>query len=1253
MERPFWSRTMDDKQRTDSADDSSAIGQIPIAHLIASHPRLIRDLQSIDRFHAVSVYAGLLTVTSLQTCCLRLEAMVHLAVRYAMGDHPLAADMANTAFGELAKGLCGAMEDPAEDAFSTLVTSLRGNYRIVEGIWESAAFFLQRTLSLTERLPAEGWERLSESVFALLALSDAVCERSGFGRVTFGTGESRGALPRGDLGDLRKRVVFTPEDLGALGVRLEAIEPFIFQPSLSTLIPSVSLEHSPLLDYPLLRFGDHIVLALPTAVSVAIRRIVFGSLIDAGLQREGVALLGDEYRRLLQHYPLFGVGIGRKPPIFFSEIGACQVAEYGADIEPGRFVQFIFVLDSLRGFEKTGFVGHAPYEPRAGFISERIAAFRGRAERSATVKEGVTLVVSCGIGRPSFGIAPKLSRDAAGNWDTVFLSAPDAETLTLLEVIPQTVLRICRAKRALARQGVSLSNINGFPNLLAWVRSLDGHLVDHGHMPDEVQPGCLHLILPTNMVLDLRRERAAKVDRHMAPLPDGHLVQICRLSDSSFEDDVARPLYVDERWDDEYGFRLVYRGRRLDCWCEVRPRDADRWKMLNTWLPRIGESLSDWGVGGPQASLLFRVDFDAVLSPESQAFDVPTLDEIADSISVEVDQHGRRVTVRVGEAFEHGLAHTENISESMLVHRMVEGALTLLRGRADVEMVRGLQRVIVPNTDARNGHLFQARRFRDFVRGSIPDTPVVVDPIDEGTDRLGLGWRFRSPDEGANVNGKENCVTFLNDVVRGIEDQLCSELQAFDRKRLVLLALNNHEAAMVTQQQWRTTARANLALRSDRAAGLRTILNKEFENNASLFASRVLVELAVCECPITGGAVPGETDLARLMSKLLLTIHYGDWSDAIFFDAMEPSLRITPLGDIHGNVAFLTNVAEPFGRLAGGVILSGEIDRYSYNFDAPEAVPTINDAFDPRFATAWEAEKGLSIDEYRCFADLLEDLGIANRQAVFRMRWSELAECAQRGLSKWEVIAESLIVRPRSSWREVPVGFSAKDLWPWRLRRQLSLIRRPLVQLDTGPNPEIVVAPGLVRDALLHTVSGYRIGSFPHVQLVSDEMRSWFGTVAKERGYAFTESVAVHVRRLGWESQSEVPVRRILAGRESDRFGDIDVLCWNAEASRVLLLECKDLHFHKSVGEMAEQVQDFRGQVRGRTRDDMRKHIDRTKAIRANLDALRNYLGCRGGLRVESWVVFRHPVPVLLSWTDGDLGVRVTTFDQLSAILSG
>ena len=73
-------------------------------------------------------------------------------------------------------------------------------------------------------------------------------------------------------------------------------------------------------------------------------------------------------------------------------------------------------------------------------------------------------------------------------------------------------------------------------------------------------------------------------------------------------------------------------------------------------------------------------------------------------------------------------------------------------------------------------------------------------------------------------------------------------------------------------------------------AALDTITDREYLNNGALQASRVLVELAVCECPFQGGLVPCSMDLSRLMARLLHTIGLGGWSDAIHLDAIPPEV---------------------------------------------------------------------------------------------------------------------------------------------------------------------------------------------------------------------------------------------------------------------------------------------------------------------------------------------------------------------------
>jgi hypothetical protein len=229
----------------------------------------------------------------------------------------------------------------------------------------------------------------------------------------------------------------------------------------------------------------------------------------------------------------------------------------------------------------------------------------------------------------------------------------------------------------------------------------------------------------------------------------------------------------------------------------------------------------------------------------------------------------------------------------------------------------------------------------------------------------------------------------------------------------------------------------------------------------------------------------------------------------------------------------------------------------------------------------------------------------------------------------------------------VPSGFNDKDRQPWRFRRRLSLLRRPIVQLDQSEDPLLIIAPGLARDALTYSMIGYLEGSFPHEQIKTTRMKSWFGQAADERGKAFTRDVAGGLRDLGWNVECEVPVTKILRRRLDADYGDVDVLAWSKSSRHILAAECKDLHFHKTPGEIAEQLRDFRGQTRDGKKDLLRKHLDRCGILTENGALLRAYVGLDDHAILEKFVIFRYPVPMLFAWEGIAGSVQIATFDRL------
>lgn len=244
------------------------------------------------------------------------------------------------------------------------------------------------------------------------------------------------------------------------------------------------------------------------------------------------------------------------------------------------------------------------------------------------------------------------------------------------------------------------------------------------------------------------------------------------------------------------------------------------------------------------------------------------------------------------------------------------------------------------------------------------------------------------------------------------------------------------------------------------------------------------------------------------------------------------------------------------------------------------------------------------------------------------MRHSELialAETPEIGLK----IVESLSLVPRNSWRLLPDGYDSKDIAPWRFRRRLSVLRRPLLQLTAEDDPPMLVVPGLLREGLASTVANYFGASYPDWHL-GQPMKRYAGYARNRDGMQFNREVADRMSKIGWQVQPEVNITKILSKALDRNFGDVDVFAWDANSRRILVIECKDLQFRKTYGEIAEQLGDFRGEVSadGKRRDLLRKHLDRVEVLRSHAPEVMRYLDLNEDCSIESLIVFKHPVPM-------------------------
>lgn len=1237
----------------------------PLEALAEEDPSLIRELKSLDPIRTAISAGALLTRPQLQANCHRLEALVHLAMAYCQGRNAPTTAFIKRAFERLGRGYCGRMEDPSEDLFSSLVSTAHGNFIVFEGIREANGFHLQRILNIIDGMPRqEPFDSIRHSVESLLALGNAIAKRAGIKANALGEENPLPSIPDGVCDALwrhKKALCVTRDEMEALNIDLDSLRAFGFSVERRSNLPSQILGHTDLERRPIVFEHDSTYVLLPTAIGTAITRFVIDAIASMGMTANFEKALAREYVKLIASTPMVGGPAGERIPL--QRFSGGHIGAALTEVDTGRILHVLVWVDNLDNFSEAGLSGvNADPQPVSRMIAEHIKEASKHAQSLPAFRDAITLVIMCGIGRSLvFGIG-----DLPANWRLQHISAHDLETLSWTDDFSAGSLwRLLDSVDALEKLEVNLLNVNGLLNLVAWSRELNGHIIPHGQLPDDFRPAGSHglIVVRQNGIRSLRYEMRTRLDPRRALDRSGNWVRVKKFDDSVFEDDIQAPLYASEDDIIRGELRATYMSAERSWWIElVNANQEDRgsayehFKMLCCWLRRAAPVLDDAYGELPRTPISLEFEFERMIGVSTEMPDLVSMEELRSAIQIQVDLASASVKFRIGDTFEDALAQPENVAERCLVEAIVH-ATSILGGQSENDtQERKLVNLICPTPHTRWQHRIQAHDFRDYAASASPHrSPLLIDSMDDAFNRIGLG--LRAWGSAGEITGPLECKRCLNAAVRSLLDDLCAYLKQFERRSLVTAVMMNHEAAAIDRERWKRTAQANLALHNNSRSTVQTIIRHIGELNACCLASRILVEAAICECPLGIGNSPGTLDLSRLMAMVMLAHHLGGWSDAVHWGAMEARVRITPLGDIHMNQSFMKSVYDPFGQAGGKSDIQQAVEKYTDLYDAPPVIQTVADLLEPEFLAAWQAEYILTIDQFRAFLDELDHLGLKPPRLLYELRRSELVEAAvnRTGVSAESAAAalDSITLRPRDTWRSAEPGTSEKDWYPSRFRRRLSLIRRPLIQIEHREDPQIIVLPAMVRENLFVTMRGFHRGEIPDSQARSPEMRKWIGHANNVQRTKFNSTVANKMRDLGWQVEQEVRLTKLIRRALDRDYGDVDVLAWRSDSSRVMAMECKDLHYHKTIGEVAEQLSDFRGQIRqGGKPDHLKKHLDRVDMLNCHKTELARTLGLSGDIQVEGHLVFKNFVPMRFAWDHMKDIIRLSLFDELDNLSS-
>jgi len=1193
------------------------------------HPKvrqLLKVLGGYSLEKTLPLAAGLCTVPRFQANSYRLELFVQAVVAGCKGKRTPTWQQLQTWLNFFVGDFeISRLEDPPEDAFVLNVLTGVGDFRVLGGTWEAGEHAASLLIEAVAGLNLKNAGRLMAPVLALLRMSDAVASRSGLARWHSERSTSKRALPidsKTPLTEWAQHVVFTAFELVERGIPPEHLNPLVLSPDAYASLADQGNQESDLHRYPVIRIADTFILALPSAVTYAVRRFIVATADELDLVSDLNSVMMNRVLIRLQkavshshRHPVFKIDL----PSFVRSIEGWCVSIV-VRVGQRRFLHFVVVAFGLLEIAESGYLHPRELSgSRSRRLLEHIEAVRKHLEDTESLDSGHTFLLGGHLGEAVIWDLP----EPRERWTFSLVRLADLEMLCRDPEDPlERLILMLKQQRALEQQGVEMLFDNGLLNRYAfWLRQ---NFVTRIPEMRHDQGGMLQIA--TDYVTDYRVHRRRSVDEHCELLPMGKPTVVQRASSESVywvKRDLDCYVSMDLLEDGVLAFCAPHRDSVVWVVVESNRRQRmdravfDLWEGLQLFVSRALELLADdlafiapvVGVHIDFSSLLLRDGPDALRSTET-------------ALHTFREAGSWTVQIRAEPGFLQNFDSVENHGEQYLIAEVIRALAFVSRDLASGKQLdcEALALEVLGGTGARILHVLRPSTEVEALLAS-DRRPIYQRPTEHLESRLREAFTWMpAPAEPVMLDAATSKER-LNMAVEIKALALIERLRTFDRLALLEELLRCNESLLKDEQRWKTTARAVRGLYGVED-GTRAARESDQSRAQLQITLRALVEAAACEAVEVGGRRPDDFSTDELVGEMAALINLGRDSDIVHHGLSSEGILQFPNGSYELNADVIAELSEPFRRATFGQGYASADDRYE---EWAQFKPALADALDGTvflekvFVDAWIAEYGLSFESFRQIFGALMDLGVTRSSVVVRARASEIAAArASVGVTEVDVTAflKSFGLPWRSGWLARPGLDKPKDINPWRYERRLSVMLRPLILLD-GSEGEFIYGVGICREALLYVMDSVTEATFDKDVFATKPMRAWLGGRVDKLGAEFSAEVGKILEDQGWSVRIEIKLTE-LGAPKSPNLGDIDVLAWRPDG-RVMQIECKRLKASRTIAEIAQTCGRFRGNVG----DNLHKHLRRLDWVRGNKAKIAKFTG----IDVEKMVV-RHPMLV-------------------------
>ncbi|RUO25859.1 hypothetical protein CWE09_03775 [Aliidiomarina minuta] len=1169
-----------------------------------------RYLSSFRRKELIAIAAGLLTLPRLSANSIRCETLVHLAVAYARGNKQPNRTTLKTVLNDLMGNTQIAMiEDPQEDVFVSNILTENGDLRVFNALWEANDYFIQALIDIVDRYQVpDSLQNIKESCISLLKLSEEVASRSGLSRNASedSTDKEYINVPKtGEYSSLSKRVTFTRDEMNDLGVTIESIDPFIISDENIFELKQSIVGNSVLERKPIVKIDDSYILAIPSAVGIAIRyHFLSGCKSNENLAVFSKVLAKYQSEQLTDEilHEFKGVFESIRPELPAIENMPSMHALLLKN-NSGNYLHSIIIHDELHEIIDDGIGSfHKLSEDQVAAIRTYFQEIAEYCRSQDDFVSGLSVTTHGGLGRGynlGFDSWPE-------NWGFSAIGLNDLLLLSNSKSKPlEEFLQCIKQKEWMEDEGVKLSNINGDLNYFSFWR--EG---EYKCAPDNIEISENSFIsLYTDFVFSIRKDLRIETDKHSVEYIDGNWIRVERLTKDSFYAGMkSKPIYASVNHIANGILNGLIESDFVNLWfgAEFSDETADRELIYEWWSGFIGvleETLSYISSNIKFEniySLQVIIDYSNII-PRDQ-IDV----ESQDNRSANVFWGPDVCRITLESNFMANFSQVENTGEKLVVDLILCSLAEFLseKGNDIYEHIDNAINHVLGDSAVRIIHIFRSYDAVEFLLHNASLKPKFVDKKRTTFERIRTSKSLGLSDQ--EIEGNGNCVDILNSIVSEIWARIKSMLSQINKRSMLSELVSLVNSIEQDREQWKRTARAVFAIYSKHDDVIRVARERESDRSLTSLCLRSLVEMSLCECPDDDSGIPvNNSTIDDLLSLTSLLVSTASDSDAIHWGLVAPKLNFNMNGTYFIPTEVMEEMLLPYFSGHFGVQFGGAVDDYEdlYNQKQVNKSAIQEGVWGEDFDNALRAEYGLLAHHIvECWAELV-DLHVETSEPVIIIDLEDLILRIgeNRNLEKGIVrrFFEAFTLHPRNEWSELPEGYSFRDIAPWKFKRRLSCLVKPILQLS---DDEVFLSLSLVRLGLPYFLNRAKEGEFNTEFFSSAVMRSYVGSMVEKRGADFTELVASNLEAQGWSVRKEVLMTTVGAPQE---LGDIDVLAF--KDGIMLILECKKLQMAKTVSEIADVCNRFRGEEK----DELRKHLNRVSWSTDNLTILLQRLNYR------------------------------------------